>query len=241
MRNNLKQFIVVPLSMLLVLVSAVACAHEASSEQDHISVVGVGEVEQEPDQATLRISISAKQPTLIATKKLADERYRGVLKVIEDAGIETKGVKATRVSAQPQYEWRNSKQIYTGELVSRSLNIIINDLDKVSPLMQALVENGVSTIDGMETGFKDRKSLQQQALAAAADDAKSKAKFLAERLGRNLGSAYIISEHNSNAPQMVRRESMMMKSDMAASVSAPPEMFGTQKVRATVNVSFNLL
>jgi uncharacterized protein YggE len=201
----------------------------------------MGEVEQEPDQATLRISINAKQPTLAAAKKLADERYRGVLKVIKEAGIDKKRVKATRISAQPQYEWRNSKQIYKGELVSRSLSIIVNDLEKVSPLMQALVENGVSTIDGMETGFKDRKSLQQQALAAAADDAKAKAKFLAERLGRNLGAAYLISEHNSNAPQMVRRESMMMKADMEASVAAPPEMFGTQKIRATVNVSFNLL
>jgi len=203
--------------------------------------VGVGEVDQEPDQATLNVSVNAKQPTLVEAKKLADQRYSKVLQVLKKAGIDDKFIKATRINAQPEYEWRNSKRIYKGERVSRSLAITINDLDKVSPLMQALVENEVSTIDGINTGFKDPKALQEKALGAAADDARNKAKFLAERLGRNLGSAYNIVEHNMNAPQMVMQERAMMSKSMAADHAPPPEMFGTQKVRATVNVSFNLL
>ena len=237
----MKEFSIAIAASLLLLVSAGACAHEDGREQDHISVVGVGEVEQEPDQAILNIGINARQPSLQAAKKLADDRYRKVLSVINKAGIDKKSVKATRITAQPEYEWRSNKRIYKGELVSRSLRITINDLDKVSPLMQALVENEVSTIDGMSTGFKDRKGLQRKALAAAADEAKSKARFLAERLGRDLGSAYLITEHNNNAPQMVRQERAMMAKSSLASEAPPPEMFGTQKIQATVNVSFNLL
>ena len=223
------------------LVPITACAHELTPEQDHISVIGVGEVEQEPDQATLNISINARQPTLVAAKQEADQRYSSVLEVIKEAGIDKKQVRATRINAQPEYEWRSNKRVYKGELVFRSLRVTINDLDRVSPLMQALVENGVSTIDGLDTGFKDPKALQKKALAAAADDAKAKAKFLAERLGRNLGAAYKITEHNNNAPQMVMQDSPVMARSMAAEAAPPPEMFGTQKVRATVNVSFNLL
>ena len=221
--------------------SVSAQAHEANLQQDNISVIGVGEVEQEPDQATLAISINARQPTLPAAKKLADDRYRRVLGVVEKAGIAAQFVKSTRLNAQPEYEWQNNKRIYKGELVSRSLSIIINDLEKVSPLLQALVESGVSEIDGLQTGFQDRKALQLKAMAAAADDAKSKAKFLAERLGRKLGSAYLISEHNVDAPQMLRAEGMMMAKSASADAPPPAEMFGTQKVQATVNVSFNLL
>ena len=228
------------LTLLLATFSIAACAHESTAPQDNVSVVGVGEIEAVPDQATLNISIQARQPDLAAAKQLADKQYASVLDVILQAGIDKKFVKATQISAQPEYEYRNGKRIYQGERVSRSLSIIVNDLDKVSPLLQALVENGVSTIDGMSTGFKDRKSLQQKALAAAADDAKAKAKFLAERLGRVLGSAYLISEHNNNTPQVYRREAAMASKSMATD-SAPPEMFGTQKIRATVNVSFNLL
>ena len=227
--------------LTLIFFSTTGCAHEMTQEQDHISVVGIGEVELEPDQATMNISINAKEATLVQAKKVADERYKSVLAVILEAGIKKKYVKATRISAQPQYEWQQNKQVYKGELVSRSLSVVINDLDLVSPLMQAVVDNGVSTIDGINTGFQNPKLLQTQALKAAADDAKNKAEFLAEQLDRKLGAAYLITEHNAAAPQMVRSERMMMASDQMSASAPPPEMFGTQKVRAQINVSFNLL
>lgn len=214
-------------------------AHD-DNQVDHIAVVGAGEIEAEPDQATLRVRVSAQKPDMIAAKQLADERYAKVLAVLKRAGIKKTNIKATQVIAQPQYEWNNSKRIYKGELVSRSLSITINDLEKVSPLMQALVENDVSSIDGLDTGFQDRAGLLELALAAAADDAKSKATFLANRLGRKLGSAYLITEHNAQAPRQARGGVEMMRSS-AMVADAPPEMFGTQKISARVNVKFNLL
>ena len=238
MRNTL---IALNVLIWLVAFSVSACAHEPVPEQDHISVVGVGEIEQEPDQAIVNVSITAKQPNLPEAKKLADDKYRSVLAVLKKMAIDEKHIKATRISAQPEYEWSNNKKIYKGERVSRSLAITVNDLEKVSPLMQALVENGVSTIDGMNTGFKDPKALQKKALAAAADDAKTKAKFLAERLGRNLGSAYLISENNNSQQPEPRPQYSMMAKSISAEQAAPPEMFGTQTISATVNVSFNLL
>jgi len=229
--------------LFMILLTANLSAHELV-EQDHVKVVGVGEVEKEPDQATLNISIEAKEPDLITAKKVADDKYRTVLAVINKAGIADKDIKATRINAQPEYEWRNNTRIYKGERVSRSLAVTINDLDLVSQLMQGIIEGGVSRIDGMQTGFKDPKALQELALAAAADDAKHKAEFLAKRLGRNLGDAYSITEHNVNAARPVHR-GMAMSADMAGTARAmtppPDEKFGSQKVRATVNVSFGLL
>lgn len=227
--------------LIAILLSVNVNAHEATPEQDHISVVGSGEVEQEPDQATLRVSINARMPTLADAKNLADERYASVLEVLKKMAIDKKHIKATRISARPEHEWSNGKQIYKGELVSRSLSIIINDLDQISPLMQNLVENGISTVDGVDTGFQDPKALQNKALAVAADDAKSKAKFLAERLGRNLGSAYRITEQNQSNPPIMHQSRNMMAASLSSEDAPPPEMFGTQKIRAKVHVSFNLL
>lgn len=232
------------ISLLFLMLFATGIAAHEPAEQDHVKVVGVGEIEKEPDQATLNITIEAKEPNLITAKKVADDKYRLVLEVIQKAGIADKDIKATRISAQPIYEWQNNTRVYKGELVSRSLAVTIDDLDSVSQLMQSVVEGGVSRIDGLQTGFKDPKALQELALAAAADDARHKAEFLAKRLNRNLGAAYSITENNVNAARPVHR-AMAMDSGMAASsrMAAPPpqEMFGSQKVRATVNVSFGLL
>lgn len=229
------------LILTLTLLSFSACAHDTQPTQDHISVVGIGQVEQAPDQAILSVSVNAQQATLPAAKKLADDRYRNVLAVLKNNDIDDKHVKATQIMAQPQYEWHSNKRVYKGELVTRTLSITINDLDKVSPLMQQLVENEVSTINSLNTDFQDRASLMQEALGAAADNAKQKAAFLAKRLGRELGSAYLISEHNVSAPVQHRPEMMMKRSMSMDAAPPPPEMFGTQTIEAQVNVSFNLL
>lgn len=231
------------LFLITLLLSFTAMAQEPSIKTDQISVVGTGEVEAEPDQVILRVSVNAQKPDLPSAKSLADERYSKVLAVLKSHDIQDKHIKATHISAQPQYEWRSSQRVYRGERVSRSISVTVLDLDKLSPLMQALVENEVSTIDGIEAGFQDRDALLEQALAAAADNAKSKAKFLANRLGRDLGKAFLISEYNQqtspieyDAPQMARAKGMM-----ADAMDAPPEMLGMQTIRAEVSVSFNLL
>ena len=228
--------------LFLMMLTSNVFAHQAV-EQDHVKVVGIGVVDQEPDQATLNITIESKEPNLLAAKKVADEKYTSVLKVIEASGISEKDIKATRIEANSVYEWKNNARIYKGERVSRSLAITINDLDKVSPLMQSIVESGVSSINGLQTGFKDLKALQNLALGAAADDARTKAEFLAKRLGRDLGDAYSITENNRGAGQPVFHEmaSRMGANVAAMSAPAPREMFGSQKVEATVSVSFNLL
>jgi uncharacterized protein YggE len=227
-------------TLSLLLFGLVACAQDNNKSADHISVVGLGEVEREPDQAIMSIGINAQQANLPAAKKLADQRYRQVLKVLADMNINSKQIKATRTSAQPQYDWNSGTRVYKGELVARSLNVTINDLDKVSPLMQALVENEVSTIDGVTTGFQNKSALQRQALGLAADEAKAKAKFLAERLGRSLGSAYLVTEQNVGGVQPRRMPQAMMSKSMSTD-GPPPEMFGTQKIVAQVSVSFYLL
>ena len=85
--------------LCLMLLAASASAHQ-SIEQNHVKVVGVGEVEKEPDQATLNISIEARKPDLVAAKKSADDKYSTVLAVIKKAGIADKAIKATRINAQ---------------------------------------------------------------------------------------------------------------------------------------------
>ena len=228
--------------LFLILLTTSVSAHQAI-EQDHVKVVGIGFIEQEPDQATLNITIEAKEPNLVAAKNVADDKYSSVLEVIKAAGISEKDIKATRIEANSVYEWKNNTRVYKGERVSRSLAITINDLDKVSPVMQSIVESGVSSINGLQTGFKDLKALQNLALGAAADDARAKAEFLAKRLGRDLGEAYSITENNRGAGQPVFHEmASRMGADVAAMSSpAPREMFGSQKVEAKVSVSFNLL
>jgi len=214
---------------------------QEQTQSNQISVVGVGEIEQEPDQAILHIGINAKAQTLVDAKKIADQHYEKALEIIFAANIDDKFIKATRINSQPQYDYNSSPKKYVGEVMSRSISITINDLDALSPLMQTLVESGVSTIDGVATGFQDKLALERQALALAAKDAKQKAIFIAQQLDREAGNAIFISEQNiSNQVPQFRPEAASFSRAVSVSVNAPAEKFGTQKIEATLNVVFSL-
>lgn len=236
--------LLVMLSFSTVLFSQNIFAHEQNDDQQLIHVVGAGEIQAEPDMAVLSIGINAQKPDLQQAKALADKNYRAVLEVLNKALVDNKHIRATRLSAQPIYEWQQNKRLYRGERVSRTLSITVHDLDALPELMQALVDSGVSTINSVTAGFRDKQAHQQSALGKAADDARAKAKFLAERLGRSLGEAVKINEQNVNVHQPRYQQAEMRvaaaKSSMA-DTAPPEEMYGLQVIRATVNVSFSLL
>ena len=224
-----------------------AIAHQEQANKgasDQINVTGIGEVEAEPDQAVLSISISVTKPTLVQAKKDADDKYRQVLDVIEEANIPKQQYKVTSLNSYPQYDWNvNKRSEYKGQKITRLLSIIINDLEKLSSVMQALVENGASTITSVSPGFQDESGLQRQALEKAIDDARSKAAFIAQKLNRDLGEVLNISEQNAQSPvfqsRTVQLDGLISRAS-SNSISTPPEAFGTQKVQANINASFKL-
>lgn len=238
----MKKFISI-LTLLIISLGAstMVAAQEANQMRNTVQVVGVGEVKQAPDQAIIEISITARKPKMVEAKAVADERYKQVLSVLKKHQIKDEEVKNTQLSAQPEYDWRNGDRVYKGERVTRRMSITVNDLGKLPELMQGLVENGASTIDNVSTGFKDKSELMMKALAAAVDDAKAKAEFLAKRLGRSLGEAVLIQEQNRSAPHQYQDSGMLMKARAESADEAPQEMFGLQSVNADITVYFNLL
>jgi len=233
------KFFVAIVSML-VLQSAVIAHEQEQSYIDQVSVVGAGEIKAEPDQVTLAVSVYAIEKDLKTAKRAADERYQSVLDELREQGINDKDFKVARLDMRPEFEWTTNKRVYKGERVSRSLQIVLKDLTKVTPVLQGLVEGGVSSVDNMSAGFQDEAELKRKALANAVQDAKGKAEFLAEQLDRDLGVAFNIIEQNSAAP-MFQDFPMARSSKMSSQAfSPPPEMFGTQTITANITIAFKL-
>lgn len=227
---------------LLALIGSMASANVAYSHDttpvDQVQVIGTGEVDVEPDQVTLAVSVYAVASNQVGAKQAADDAYQSVLDEALRQGVDKTQVKVTQLRMNPEYVWESNKREYRGERVSRELSITVTDLTSLSTLLQNLVVDGVSEINSMQAGLQDASALQQQALAEAVGDARQKASFLAEQLGRTLGPVMQIVEQNAEAPMFVRQEMAMSRSMQA---NAPPaEMLGTQTVKAHVNLTFRL-
>jgi len=225
----------------LFLISLISVSSMANDEMtkvgDTIQVQGNGEVTAEPDQAILSLSVNALSKDVEAAKQQADSKYKAVLAAAKKNGIDRLDIKSSGISVQPEYQWRDNSQVLVGTRITRSVTITVNEIDRVAELLQDLVEGEVSTVNNVQTGFKDRKSLERKALKAAIEDAKDKAQFLADQFGKTLGSAKTISETQRQSSPRQFRGGMEMAKSMAADL--PEEHFGTQAVRATVNVVFH--
>lgn len=232
--------------LLLILSSSWVAAHDEHKGDVSASMVnvdGVGEVSAEPDQAVLNVTISANKPTLIEAKEDADKKYQQILDVIKSAKIPKQQYKVISLNSRSEYEYNklSRDREYKGETITRVLNIIINDLDKLPSFMQALVENGISTISSVHSDFQDRSTLQRQALANAIDEATSKAEFIAKNFNRKLGPVISVSEHASRTP-IFRSRSYAVEELVVtgSSKSAPQEAFGAQKIQMRISASFKL-
>ncbi len=236
------------LSILILVIMQMSTINSANADQhsnqkrgvkDTISVAGFGEVSAEPDQAVIAVTVSAINADVNRAKKSADEKYKSVLDATKSQGILKTDIKLSGLKVQPEYQWRDNQQVLIGTRVNRSLSITINDIDKVAPLLQKLVEGNVSTIERVQTGFQNRAVLERKALTAAITDAKDKAQFLATQFDKTLGSAYTISEHSQSQPIVRSFNEGMVRAKSLSASSVPEEHFGTQKVRANVNVVFH--
>jgi uncharacterized protein YggE len=125
-----------------------------------------------------------------------------------------------------------------GYVVNRQLSITVARVADVGAVIDAAVKAGVTSVNGVQYGLKDRKSANEAALALALEDAAGQAKVVASASHMRLGGIKSIQVGQSYAgpiPGPVR----VMSSPGVASV--PTEITPTAvDVRATATVTYFL-
>lgn len=192
----------------------------------HIQVQGSGSVEVVPDTVVIKLSLEEVSTKAIDAKKIVDSLSKNIITVAKKNSIVEKDIQASVVQIMPQYEWKESERIYTGEKVSRDITLKLKDVEKYAQLLNQLVVLGGVRITSTSLVFSDKSNYEKQALKAAIENAKQKALFTARSFGSNLDGIYSITESNyMPAPYQPRVEMKMMavsdsNSDSGLSIGA---------------------
>ncbi len=167
-----------------------------------ITVSGTGFAEIEPDRATLRMSIVAREPTLNAAQKTAADVAKKVLKMTDRMDIDRDQVDTTGASVRPDYRWNREKeeQELRGYIAERQIAVNIEDLEKLGAVVEGAVSAGVNQVSPPQLDSSKRRETYRRALQAAAEDAKANASRLAVTLGARLGQVINISS-GANSPR----------------------------------------
>lgn len=204
----------------------------------HIVVVGKGKVMATPDMAHITLQVSQTEDTLTAAKQAVDKRVAQILGVAKTAGLEEADVSASRISASPEFQWRNQKQVKIGEQVRRQVRLTLRDIERYNELVNGLLGAGVTELHQSELRFSQKDQLEAKALAKALDHAKQQAESLASHLGASVAGVYQIAPVNDHPVSYQR--GFEMKSRVADAKSAPEGglQVGEQALEQRIRVVF---
>jgi uncharacterized protein YggE len=127
-----------------------------------------------------------------------------------------------------------------GYLVNRQLSISVSRVADIGAVVDAAVKAGVTNVNGVQYGLKDRASANEAALALALADAASQAKVVAVASHMRLGGIKNIQVGPSyGGPIPLSAPIRIMSTDGVANV---PTQFtpATVDVRATATVTYYL-
>ncbi|RYZ97283.1 MAG: DUF541 domain-containing protein [Moraxellaceae bacterium] len=219
--------------------------------QPHVYVEGSAEAEVAPDVMKFTLSIEKSDLDLAAAKSDVDARSNLLINTCKKLGIKPDAIATTALSIFPEYDYRDQQRVFSGNRVSRQVDITLKDLSKYSQVMKALVDAKITQTINTSLSVSDEKALEDKMLVNAMADAKARAERLAKSQGKELGEPFSISEFNTREPEIYtlrvnRSIAGQAASDMAvqsmSSKVAANEPFepGVMKAKAQVYVVYLL-
>jgi len=226
------------LSLLLVASLFVVTAAVAGDPR-LVTVSGSGEVLVEPDLASLGIGVEARAPTVDAARRQVNDTVRGVLELTRASGISQEQVSSAALMVRPDYQWmpESREQKLLGYVVTRRMNIRLTDITMLGEVLEGVLKLGINQVDPPVFDTTRRAEFERQALAAAARDARQRARVLAQALDMDLGPAHRIDAVGGPVVRPVGERVMKASSaDDAGSYQTGEIRIGSQ-----VTASFELL
>lgn len=209
-----------------------------------ITVAGSGSVKGVPDEARVLLTVQKSNPSMDTARADAAAVVERFLALTRKLGIEAKNVRTTAAVINPEYRYEQptGRQILTGYMVQRQLEVELTDLDKLGALMEGAVNAGVNNVSPPMLDSSKRRDLNRQALAAAAADAEKNARAIAETLGVKLGSLReLVAGDATPPPPMPVAMGRMKVAAMAESMDAAGTYeVGRLEFEARVNATFDL-
>jgi len=211
----------------------------AGTEPRLVSVSGQGEVSAAPDRARLSMAVEQTDPDLKAAQNKVNGIVRAYLAQARALGVKDEDISTAGLSIRSEYDYSNNSaggRKFLGYHVTRSIELVVRDLDKIGDYLQRATDAGINNISDPQLESSRAEDLQRQALVKAAQDAQAKAKLLAETLGVKLGAVRTVST-GSAAPRPPGPAPRVMMAAAAAPSGNEDMGFAAGEIRFSSSVS----
>lgn len=215
-----------------------ALARGALAASPTLTVSGEATVVRQPDRATVNVTLVTNNDNAQTATSANNAAYSSLLARMRALGISESSIRTASYDLEfvakpdPNAQYKPPR---TGFVVTRRLQITLDDLSAVGRAIDAALSAGTAQIDGVAFGLRDERAAYADALGAAMGDAAAQAAALAKAGHVHLGPIQSIDA--TRAAGIVTPLAVTLRAEAPIPTQIPPS--GVQ-VHASVKVSYAL-
>ena len=203
-----------------------------------ISVVGVGEIDLEPDRAQVTLGAVFQAETAGEAQLRVNRVLAQVIDDVRDLDIRGTVIQTSSISIQPIYDsQRNRAPRITGYRASNSVSVQVDDVSQVGRVMDVGVAHEANQGFGVTFSLQDRAAAEREALRLAVAEARKKADVIASELAMGDLRIARVTEQGAEPPRPIIQRGVESVAMMRSADAAPTPIEGGKiTVRAQVTM-----
>lgn len=215
----------------------------AAAEPNTIAVSGMAEQEVAPDMAYIDVGINVRADDAETARTQEAQIASQIRRALLGLAIIDNDLQNTSYYLYQEYKVdRNGVRTADKYVLDSSIKVTVKDLDKLSQVIDNVVEAGATNISNITYALSTQNIIQRQLLATAVENARDKAAVVANAGSRTLGNMLSADVNSFDGGTIVAyganklRSTTNLAEDGVATKLSP----GKIKLNARVQVVFSL-
>ena len=215
----------------------------AAAEPNTIAVSGMAEQEVAPDMAYIDVGINVRADDAENARTQEAQIASQIRRALLGLAITDNDLQNTSYYLYQEYKVdRNGVRTADKYVLDSSIKVTVKDLDKLSQVIDNVVEAGATNISNITYALSTQNIIQRQLLATAVENARDKAAVVANAGSRTLGNKLSADINSFDGGTIVAyganklRSTTNLAEDGVATKLSP----GKIKLNARVQVVFSL-
>lgn len=190
----------------------------AAAEPNTIAVSGMAEQEVAPDMAYIDVGINVRADDAETARTQEAQIALQIRRALLGLAITDNDLQNTSYYLYQEYKVdRNGVRTADKYVLDSSIKVTVKDLDKLSQVIDNVVEAGATNISNITYALSTQNIIQRQLLATAVENARDKAAVVASAGSRTLGN--------------------MLSADINSFDGGTIVAYGANKLRSTTNIA----
>jgi uncharacterized protein len=213
-----------------------AFAQDAVSGPATVVTLGEGIVRVAADRAVMTLSSETHGQTAAETQNLGNARMKAIQASIDGLRLVGGQVTTTGLMLSPNWVFANNQRTQQGYVGRHTITVTFDEPGRAGEVVAAAIGAGATDMSGIRFDRRDRRTVEQDALKLAVQDARGRADALAAGAGKVVDRVVRIAEEGAaggigqGAPATFRAAAIAE----SVTVTGAPIAQGDIEVRARV-------